>query len=228
MKKRTIFCFVTLLIIASCVIVVKFATPSKSVYNTNPDLSSKIVGSNNYAFDRLPANTVDDLVDGSDLIIIGEVIDDGIEGTFNIFGDEKKAQAFKEKYGENPYWPTTTVRIKVHKIIAGEIGEKDEIQYLQLGKPNIPDLQTKVKKSQKLVMILRNSDKEGIYYANKAERSIFYIDEENNLTSMADDMICARYDGISIKILEKDLIQTEYVKDKLQYEENIKKSFDSK
>ena len=227
MKKRVIFCSISLALIISCTVIVYLKKP-KSIYNQNPDLSTKIIGSNNYVQDRIPADTVDDLVEGSDLIIIGEVLDTGVEGTFNIFGDDKKAQAFKEKYGTDPYWPTTTVRIKVHKTIAGKIGDVNEIQYLQLGKPDVPDLQTKVKKSQKLVMILRNSDKEGVYYANKAERSIFYVDENDNLTSMSDEIICARYDGISIRVLENDLMKTEYIQNEMAYEKNTEEIYDAR
>ena len=97
-----------------------------------------------------------------------------------------------------------------------------------MGKPDVPDLQTKVKKSQKLVMILRNSDKEGVYYANKAERSIFYVDENDNLTSMSDEIICARYDGISIRVLENDLMKTEYIQNEMAYEKNTEEIYDAR
>ena len=181
---------------------------NKSVYNENPDLSQKIVASKSFFPDQVQVETVDDLLKSTELIIIGEVISDGEEEAFNIYGSGEAAEELANaalKNGNNPYMPSTISKVRVLETIYGDMPENSEIEFFELGSPNILDFQTKVQKGEKLIMLLRPSDTEGMYYASNVEHSMFYLDGEDEITSMSDELICARYDGLSKEILIQDL-----------------------
>ena len=64
-------------------------------------------------------------------------------------------------------------------------------------------------------MILRKSDIENMYYANDVENSMFYLNKNDVITSMSDELVCARYDGLSQNLLINDLQKTDYIKNLL-------------
>ena len=176
---------------------------SKNIYNNNPDLASKVVGSKSYAADKLPVNSIDDLLKDANLIIVGEVISYGQRETFNIYGSREDAAALI-KSGINPYIPSTLIKVKVIKVIEGKI-DTDEITLFELGHPDKDDWQTKVKLGETLVMILKKFEGKDTYCATNAEDSMFYLDENDKLLSMSDEKICARYDGIKLSVLTNDI-----------------------
>lgn len=179
-----------------------------NTYNENPDLSRKVVGSKSaFALSEMePIKTIDDLVDDPEIeIVVGEVISDGEKQQFNMYGDEEAAQQELEM-GRNPYMPCTITKVRVEESIYGDFSENSEFELFQLGVPDDDGGQTKVKNGERLVMLLRPSGIEGRYYSCNVEHTMFYLDENDMITSMSDELICARYDGTSKNFLVKDLL----------------------
>lgn len=206
-------------VIIPCVIVLLlcslfvFLRP-QSEYNTNPNLSSKIVGSHNLQMDHKVRTSMNDYYESADLVIIGTVLDNGVDYKFNNSANDEMAKAMLAK-GEDPYMDCTLSQVKIDQIIAGKKPDTDTIKLFQLGKPQVPDMQTKVKKSDKLYMILSQFETPGEYKAVLLESSLFYLDKNNKLTSMSDDQLCARYDGLPLQKLIDDMKATDNYKSKL-------------
>ncbi len=184
-----------------------FLNRDTSRYNENPDLSQKIVGSKvfNNSGDSLPNETIEDIFDFTEYIIVGEVVSDGVADQFNMFGDNEVSKADLEA-GIDPYIPCTITKIRVEESILGDIPEGSEISFFQLGVPESDGGQTKVKKGERLVMGLQGPNEAGQYLSGDVENTIFYLDENNKVTSMSDELLCARYDGTSKDFLVKDLL----------------------
>ena len=181
----------------------------KDAYNEAPDLSQKVVGSKggfgDFA-DYPSLDTEDDLVRVAEVIIVGEVIGDGEASKFNMYGDETFAKQMLEM-GRDPYMNCTLTRIRVEETIYGDLAAGSEFDLFQLGIPDSDAGQTKVQKGERLVMLLRGDmDKDGTYYSANVEHTMFYLDDNDTVTSMSDELVCARYDGTSKAFLIRDLL----------------------
>lgn len=95
----------------------------------------------------------------------------------------------------------------------GDIHEGSTIAFFQSGKPGVADVQTKLAANDRVVLILRNSDTDHVYFAKDGENSVFYINDKNQILSQSDQMICARYDGLPFDILVNDLQATKRFKE---------------
>lgn len=183
--------------------------PKKDVYNKNPDLSGKV--STLSTADRLLPVTTNDLVNNSELIMIGTVQDDGVASQYNIVGSQEIAEKMAEK-GLNAWMPCTLTKISVDRVVTGKKPSGDTITLFQLGEPGG---QAQVKSGDKVLLILTQDDETpGTYVAKDLENSVFYIDKNNQVRSMSDQMACAKYDDRPLSLLEKDILATEYIKSK--------------
>lgn len=101
----------------------------------------------------------------------------------------------------------TIAKIKLIETISGNAPSGDIISYRQLGPPDMDTLQTKVKKGDTCVLILKYFQYIDQYMATAFEESVFFVDGKNRLTSMSNQVFCARYDGIGLNILVEDAIE---------------------
>ena len=156
-------------------------------YNASPDISSKVIASNNSIICRMIPQVLEDVIYNSSCVILGEVV-------------EEDSDIFYAKYH-------TIAKIKVLKTIAGVKPTEKYIYYRQMGgyDPNNVYMQTKVSKGDVCVFILQYNDFSSQYIATAFEESVFYVGEDKRLTSMSDQLICAKYDGIKIDVLEEDV-----------------------
>ena len=160
-------------------------------YNPNPDVSSKVVGSNNGFMTRIMPVILDDVLFNATCVIIGEVVDDGI-----------LESSLQENSGGISH---TIAKIRVIDTISGIAPSRDIISYRQIGRPGSDMLQTKVKKGEACVFVLQYFHDLDQYLATSFEESVFYLDENNMLVSMSDQLFCAKYDGINILTLSEDV-----------------------
>ena len=176
-------------------------------YNMHPDLSRKVVGSISIIGTRIEPTEMETLVDYADLIVIGTALDDGTLSWFDTTGG---SEGLKEKYGEeNTKGQATLTKFRIDQLIAGEAPESKMIQIFQLGAPGTLEWQTKLKKGDKVYIMLRDYLLEdSIYLTADGENSVFYIEKSNKLTSMSALMLCARYDGLPVSRLTTDVKKT--------------------
>jgi hypothetical protein len=170
-------------------------------YNLNPDVSNKRVASSYAPMSRLVPESLDGVTLWATCIIVGEVIDDGTADIVTI-----------ENVGFSI--AITIAKIRVIETIVGETPSSDIIYYQQLG---IADIEsgmdtfiTKVRKGDTCVFLIRYHEKTGRYTANDFEECVFYVDKKGNITSMSDQLFCAKYDGVSLAIFIEDAKESFY------------------
>ncbi|MCL2679792.1 MAG: hypothetical protein FWF18_05920, partial [Dehalococcoidia bacterium] len=108
------------------------SSPNESRYNPNPDVSGKVIGSDNDFISRVIPVILNDVLYSSNCVIIGEVLDDNVV--------ESKLEV---PWGTMP-WYHTIASVKVLETISGEPPSSDIISYRQGGVGD--SYQTKVKK----------------------------------------------------------------------------------
>ena len=189
-----------------------FGCAKESRYNEAPDLSKKVVGSDNLMTTKVPLNSVSDMAKLSDVIVTGTVVSDSEVIQFNSSGNEEYAAAAAQK-GINVYLPATIATVKITKIIDGSPAD-ETIQVFQLGEPHKADMQTKLENGDSVLLILSEFDN-GYYQAVDLENSVFYVDDNNRLTSMGNEMMCARYDNRPVSLLLEDLAAADCVSESI-------------
>jgi|LSQX01.1.fsa_nt_gb hypothetical protein len=177
-------------------------------YNMNPDISSKNVGSDCFQGLRMPAKNLDALLQPADLVVVGKVVSDGVT----------KTKSLKSNTGTNPLdikfstlfpdkeltFDVTQVKIQIENVI---LGDKDikEITFSQLGHASSNNYQTKVKKNQKLLFILKKNADDGAYSSVDFEDGLFLISKEQKVLSLSKNITVAKYDGLILENLIKDI-----------------------
>lgn len=212
-KKAVLFsCVISICLIAAVIIMLfPFLERDKPRYNLSPDVSKKTVGSRDSPITRMMPRTFDDVFAEATCVIIGKVIEDGVRKE----GD----RSWSVKRTDLTLMAYTTAIVEVIEVIAGEPPSAGIILYRQFGFAGNDWMQTKVKKGETyafILMCLRNANQ---YMATAFEESVFHIDEKNRLTSLSDQLFCARYDGIDLGVFIEDVkeMQERIFIDKQQY-----------
>lgn len=173
-------------------------------YNNNHLPEQKIVGSmmkdNRLDFDRVAIDSFDTLVDFSDLIVVGKVIDDGV--TIN------------NAIPQNPHfdsgsYETTNSTIEIDEVIYGNETNKT-ITYVQLGKAGDDHEQTKVKKGQKVLLVLKKTPYNN--YTSSMEDGVFLVSGKNKVKSFSMNPVVSKFDDKDIDDLKKELKETKKLK----------------
>ena len=141
--------------------------PVSYTYNENPDLSSKVVASQSGLpmLDYDPNPSFEQITCGFDCVAVAEVLDDGTQHKFNIskivpggFPIEIDWETVQE-LGEDYFTPDnfnicTYSKLKIEKVIAGKAPKSNVIDLFQLGFPGKNDSQTKVRKGDRIYIIM--------------------------------------------------------------------------
>ena len=171
--KRAILCFVipfTLLFSMGCATEKKVTSSRETV-----DI---IVETNIY-------QTIDEIQDRSDAIVIASF-------------EEEPAEQYEKDDGTGMELYASRYSLHVEKVLKGEVVEGRDITFLQLGKLDSDDYETKIKKGKKYLLFLHKKDfkEEDIYDATGMEQGIIEIKEHNKLYSYADEgSIMKTFDG---------------------------------
>lgn len=181
-------------------------------YNSLPDVSSKIVGSESDMAYRLPITSLEQLTQSADLIITGKVETDGVtkQVKMNVEEDASSkafAEKYEKKYPEKKFitsYSVAATQIKVDNVIFGDKNLKG-ITLLQNGKAGNDLLETKVKNGDKVFLILKKTEGDNTYTSIAIEDGIFTIDAKNKLLSLSKNELVAKYDGIDVGVLERDI-----------------------
>ncbi len=117
----------------------------------------------------------EDYIDNCDLIVEGKVIGDNVQ-TYVGFAltDFEKQNGAKMP---NPDFPVTRVEVEVSKVIYGELSEKT-IVFSQLGWNDTDFGHKKVKKGDKVILLLKKYENEEIYSSVSLNNGVFLYNED--------------------------------------------------
>lgn len=176
-------------------------------YNTNPDISSKVVGSETFVGYRMRLTSMEELLRFADLVIIGEILTDGETKEKPISASPEQDAKFTELFSKVPTYKVAQTNVKVNKVIYGDSNLVDTIiKFNQLGEAGNDYNQTKAKKGDEMLLILCKSDEDDTYASVSFEDGMFLIDKNNGkLLSLSKDILVAKYDGLDQQILENDI-----------------------
>ncbi len=213
MKLKIILCICLLML--SSVSLTLFKFDSETLYNSNPNVASKVVGSENLSGYIVPLQSVDDLVSKSDLIVIGEIMSDAVTIKRPYEPSDEAKSKLNTLYPEaqNKFnFNVAQVTVQIKEVLYGDTS-LSEIKFNQLGNAGNDSLQTKVKKNERVVLALKKVTGTDDTYASICfEECVFDIKPNNKLLSFSKNMAFAKYDDIDLNILENDISK---VKNKL-------------
>lgn len=177
-----------------------------SIYNNNPDTESKIIGSESLLMSRPIKTNMDDLTKYADLIIVGEVVTDALDTEVDIdFPNEELKQKAMEGSSVPPKVALACSQIKIIETLYGE-SQRDTIILAQVGRAGNDNGETKVKKGDKMLLVLqRHTDDPNKYSSVAFEDGLFKISEDNKVLSLSNNKFLSRYDDRSLDLLVKDM-----------------------
>ncbi|HEX9062044.1 MAG TPA: hypothetical protein VF941_17855 [Clostridia bacterium] len=211
MKKWSII-FIFILAITVCIAAFEKSSftsgNEKVVYNMNPDNSKKVVGSKSFdatAF-RLISKSLEDILKNTDLIFVGTVDSDGVTTQEDIPfpNEEAKEMMLKKNPNMDTAYDITFTNIKIERILFGDKPASKTITLGQPGKAGNDSCETKVKKGDRMLFMVRKISQDK-YGTADSENALFLIDNNSKLTSLSDNITVAKYDGLDLKVLENDL-----------------------
>ena len=226
MNKKLIISIVGCLALSLCAVgtylFTSYSTNSASTnlaYNENPDVSKKVVGSNELLASKMAPVSIDDITKYADLIVIGTVVSKPTNKQidFPFPNDEMKKGAMGTSK-EVPKVNLACTQIKVSEVLYGKLrnANSNEITLAQIGQAGNDSGETKVVNGQKYLLVLQNHpDDINRYSSAIAEEGIFKINSkkaksilgsiEETTTSLSDDKFTSRYDDVSLDVLKKDI-----------------------
>ena len=160
----------------------------------------KFVGSKDtpgFGYDMQIYQTVDEIKDSSAEIVIASYSSDPTE-------------CYEKDEGTGMELYATRYTLDVEKVLKGDLAEADQITFMQTGKPDSDEYETKIKKGKKYLLFLAQKDVsltggEIIYDAVGVEQGIIEIKENNKLYSYYDEGIMTKYDGESLSKLAAEI-----------------------
>jgi len=162
-----------------------------TVFDNNEDISSmdeKFIGSDYAGFYKMPIENFEDILHHSDLVVIGEVVDDGTENdveVFNMTSDDK--ENFKEKFGKYSTETVTFTEFRVTEILNGELDE-EVITVRQIGEAGSDYGETKIKNNQRMLLMLGELESD-IYIIPALESGAFVITDGKTKSNGKDKAI---------------------------------------
>lgn len=189
--------------------VIQITNKSKTVqYNTNPNISSKVVGSEKVNGFRIPSSSMDELLDYAELVVVGEVLTEGNTKKIPLNASSEQNAKFMAQFSKLPTYEVVDADFKVNEVIYGDSTlEGTTIKFSQLGRAGNDDYQTKAKKGNQMLLILRKAEEENTYASVDFEDGMFLVDknENNKLLSLSKNILVAKYDGLDLKVLKDDI-----------------------
>ncbi|MWC31050.1 hypothetical protein [Paenibacillus sp. MMS18-CY102] len=175
-------------------------------YNTNPDVSSKVIGSELFKGYRLPIKSLSQLTEKADLIVIGTVVDEGkiVKVSMSDGQSTDPLQAKLESTGGEFSFDTAQQTIKIHEVLYGD-PELKEITYSQLGVIGNDDGQTKVKQNKKYLFVLKKDPIRDVYASVSFEEGLYQVDDNDKVKSLSANLELSKYDTLDLKTLKDDL-----------------------
>lgn len=186
--KRYALHFITCLVLLGIVLF--------STFNKQDKVINKEVGSDSLMATRLEVNSLKELIDKADLIIVGDVLTDGLTKNVTIGDDGNDKGGVTFDITEN--------QVAINNVLYGSTDAK-EITFQQLGKAGNNMFQTKVQKGNKVLLILIKDDSSENTYASVDFENGCFVISNNKVLSLSNVEAVAKYDNLNLNNLTQDI-----------------------
>lgn len=140
--------------------------------------------------------TLDQFIDMSEVIFVGEVVSDG-----EAYSESIDYTAFGKDESLN--FALTKISVKIDEVLYGTIND-EVITFVQVGAPGSDEMVKQIKKGDNVV-IIGSYDEDKDYYCSVCfENAIFYI-TENGLYTYSNKADMGKYDGTPLELLKRDI-----------------------
>jgi hypothetical protein len=188
-------CALGILFIIGAILNSQYGFTNFLYYNKNIDLNKKT----GYILKQteLYGKTLYDQIDMCDAIIKGEVISEGVgfEDIWSVPISESEQHTYT--------YPLTSTKIRIDEVLYGQI-DKEIVNFIQIGSPNMDDGEVKVKLGQKVIILLHSHGNGEDYSSVSVENGIFYI-EGFILYTFSPLSDLNKYEGCNPQILLTDI-----------------------
>ncbi len=170
---------------------------------------SKVVGSKSVDgfLSKISAESINDLIDNADLIVIGKVITDGITAKkkLDFPNNQLKEKALGDVNSEIEF-SVSRSEFEISEVLFGE-SKTNIITISQLGEAGNDNGETKIKKGNDMLLILkRHKDNKNMYSSISFEEGLF-LTNNDKVVSLSDNISLSKYDGKNLYNLKKDIIK---------------------
>lgn len=210
MKKLNNIYYKISLLVLICACLLPIGIKGTNTYSNNRNNQEKAVGSKMgfSVFSRIPAESIEELLKDANLVVEGTVITEGNPESRNLaFPNKVLEDKFINRYGEDKVfkYDLSSYEIEVEKTLFGKCNS-ETIILNQFGSPDSDIGETKVKKGEKVLLILKeDNEKENSYFSVDLEDGLFKVLSDNKVVSLSDNKAVARYDNKDLTQLESEI-----------------------
>ncbi len=177
-----------------------------AIFFNKPDVSAKkVVGSKDLMMTRRTINSMGDIIKTADLIISGEVVGDAKDVMYDFSSSISDSE--KNKLSDpNAYKVALAVsEIKIDDVLYGS-EDNEKILLAQIGRAGYDSGETKVKKGDKMIFVLKKADgSDRLYASTVAEEGLFIEKPNGYMYSLSDNKFTSRYDTLKKESLVSDI-----------------------
>ena len=155
---------------------------------------------------RKGVNSMEDITKSADLIVIGKVVGNPTDVLHEFStGIEEWDEEIKAKDPNALKIALAVSEIKIDEVLYG-YEENDRILLAQIGKAYSDSGETKVKKGDKMLFVLKKHEgSENLYSSTMAEEGLFIIKDNGETYSLSDNAFTSKYDYKSKNVLINDI-----------------------
>lgn len=200
-------------IIATAIIAITLFTTNTLTTNTSSSVKQpQEVIKVSYDWPYYPS--VKELVDASDLIVIGKVIEDNksVRNELKIMHNPNLPQEKKEKYEKmKEYEIVTESKIQISKVIKGEVNTNDNISVQQVGgiyentKQEVADMKY-LKKGDEIIIFLNKTPDNNIFVPVNMSQSHNYI-LNGKVKFNKDEIYAKELNTSAYEVLESEFVK---------------------
>lgn len=168
------------------------------IQNIN-DSGEKIIGSDMIDFaTKKEYSSIEKVIHDSGLIIEGEVISESKTVVHEIISGTPLDEKILSISGVRPTFETANTTVLVNEVIYGNYSN-ETLVYVQLGNAESHKFQTKVKKGDKVLLMLgEDPDEKGEFSSVSFEKGVFIIDKSNKVISQSNHPEFSQYDRMNV------------------------------
>ena len=140
----------------------------------------------------------------ADLIIVGEVVSDGVNGTITI-DVPKEVQSKNERLGiKSPSFPVINTKIQIKEVISGRCNE-EEIIISQLGIKD-DSSETKIKKGKTMILMLKkHKDSDILYSSVNFNDGLYEVKDSGKIGVLSEQVVFKKYEDMEKKDFIKEV-----------------------
>jgi|GEM_PF-1465557 hypothetical protein len=174
--------------------------------------SEKYIGSEHYVFFKGDIPSIDNLLDRTDLIVIGHAIDSGKTIRLSQNAPEKFKEKYKKTFKKELTSIFTKVNFQIEKVIFGKSNtSSNNIVIRQYGEAGSDIGENKLIKDKRVLLLLEEKS-DGAYKVSGIETGAFDVYSDGNIVSHGRDTAIESFDNKNINNLINHISEYKNVK----------------